>query len=798
MLCAPKQRQLTALLCAALVALAVGFILSGSPAVAASSSLFGNDVPAVTSDSDTSAVELGVQLRPDVSGRITGIRYYKGPKNTGTHTGSLWSGSTLLASVTFKNEGATGWQQMLFPSPVDVVAGQVYTASYFAPMGGYAVNNPYVFPKASDKLTALRGTYRYGGGYPTQVYQSSNYWVDVVFTAVSTPTPPATNNPTSTTISRSTSSTPTGEPPSVLTASLFGNDVPAVTSDSDTSAVELGVQLRPDVSGRITGIRYYKGPKNTGTHTGSLWSGSTLLASVTFKNEGATGWQQMLFPSPVDVVAGQVYTASYFAPMGGYAVNNPYVFPKASDKLTALRGTYRYGGGYPTQVYQSSNYWVDVVFTAVSTPTPPATNNPTSTMTFPTATSATLSQVPTSPTPVRTTSTVVSPPSLTLPVDVWDGGSSYWRQFPKAAAAGWADPAFFPIAVFFGKPAHAAQLVDLGVNTMMGAEHDGSSIASITSTGMYVIAQGEWTRAEVGDNPRVVGWHVSDECDMGYSGCTPDWARDNGEYGRLQVQQQYAQQFRSYNDGRFLQANFGNGVLRSFWAPNTMDDHISLMDVSSVDKYAYTSPPVQDLLRSSPDWPAGANPKSAASYGWLEDQMERFQDPAKIRPNWVFVETAKPFLTESNASSISPDQIEGAVWSAIIHGARGIAYFQHNNNGQCGTYSLVECSQALKDRVTMVNAQVKALAPVLNSPTYKWDFGSGTSTMLKTSNGAAYIFAGIGLNQGVGLKSFILPPGVSGTSVEVVGEARTIPVVGGRFGDTFSNEFSHHTYRILL
>ena len=383
-----------------------------------------------------------------------------------------------------------------------------------------------------------------------------------------------------------------------------------------------------------------------------------------------------------------------------------------------------------------------------------------------------------------------------LAVDMWDGGSSYWRQFPKAAAAGWADPAFFPIAVFFGwKPAHAAQLVDLGVNTMMGAEHDGSLDCVHNKHWHVCHRQGEWTRA------RSATTHVLSvgTCRMSAiwdtAGARPT-GRDNGEYGRLQVQQQYAQQFRSYNDGRFLQANFGNGVLRSFWAPNTMDDHISLMDVSSVDKYAYTSPPVQDLLRSSPDWPAGANPKSAASYGWLEDQMERFQDPAKIRPNWVFVETAKPFLTESNASSISPDQIEGAVWSAIIHGARGIAYFQHNNNGQCGTYSLVECSQALKDRVTMVNAQVKALAPVLNSPTYKWDFGSGTSTMLKFRNGHAYIFASASLGAPAGTKTFTLPARLTGHMVNVVGENRQLIVNGDAFDDVFATESSHHIYEL--
>ena len=41
---------------------------------------------------------------------------------------------------------------------------------------------------------------------------------------------------------------------------------------TDTAAVELGVKFRADVNGYITGIRFYKGSTNTGTHVGSLWT----------------------------------------------------------------------------------------------------------------------------------------------------------------------------------------------------------------------------------------------------------------------------------------------------------------------------------------------------------------------------------------------------------------------------------------------------------------------------------------------------------------------------------------------
>ena len=48
--------------------------------------------------------------------------------------------------------------------------------------------------------------------------------------------------------------------------------VPANPADSDTAAVEVGVKFRSDTDGFVTGVRFYKGTGNTGTHVGHLWS----------------------------------------------------------------------------------------------------------------------------------------------------------------------------------------------------------------------------------------------------------------------------------------------------------------------------------------------------------------------------------------------------------------------------------------------------------------------------------------------------------------------------------------------
>ncbi|MDN8806854.1 DUF4082 domain-containing protein, partial [Staphylococcus aureus] len=74
------------------------------------------------------------------SGTVSGLRYYKGRANTGTHVGILWSATgSELARATFTDDTAEGWQVATFSTPVAVAAGTTVVASYTAPAGGYAV-----------------------------------------------------------------------------------------------------------------------------------------------------------------------------------------------------------------------------------------------------------------------------------------------------------------------------------------------------------------------------------------------------------------------------------------------------------------------------------------------------------------------------------------------------------------------------------------------------------------------------------------------------------------------------------
>jgi hypothetical protein len=155
---------------------------------------------------------------------------------------------------------------------------------------------------------------------------------------------------------------------------LFGLRQPAVPDCGATEPAELGVRFRSEVDGCVTGVRFYKAPDNTGTHTGTLWSVSgQQLAAGTFASETPSGWQTLDFAAPVSVGAGQTYVASYFAPHGHYSAEPDFFYyrdhtawPLAAEETVA--GTGRGNGAravghqLPRPVGDGSNFYVDVVF----------------------------------------------------------------------------------------------------------------------------------------------------------------------------------------------------------------------------------------------------------------------------------------------------------------------------------------------------------------------------------------------------------------------------------------------------
>src|SRR5881296_779305 len=115
----------------------------------------------------------GGTVPSDVDGYVLGVRFYKAAANSGPHLGCLWdAGGTLLASVTFTGESASGWQEMNFAAPVPIVANGNYVIGYHAPWGNYSAtsgfftsqfDNAPLHGKISNGTPGNNGRFHYGG-----------------------------------------------------------------------------------------------------------------------------------------------------------------------------------------------------------------------------------------------------------------------------------------------------------------------------------------------------------------------------------------------------------------------------------------------------------------------------------------------------------------------------------------------------------------------------------------------------------------------------------------------------------
>ncbi|HSX00994.1 MAG TPA: DUF4082 domain-containing protein, partial [Candidatus Saccharimonas sp.] len=253
-------------------------VVTFSMAATASYSLWpGTAKPAVAASTDAQATELGVRFKASQDGTITGIRFYKGRGNTGTHTGSLWSTSgTQLATATFAAETRSGWQKVSFAQPVPVQAGILYVASYHTNTGHYSYNtNYFTADYTRGPLTVLASaasTYHQGSSaFPDVSGGATNYWVDVVFvpapTVTPTPTTTATPTPTGTPVP-----TPTPTPAPISSGSCALPNYP----NASCTGVPASVTLR-----RV--------PTDVTSGSGWTWDSADQLVNVTGDNAVISG-----------------------------------------------------------------------------------------------------------------------------------------------------------------------------------------------------------------------------------------------------------------------------------------------------------------------------------------------------------------------------------------------------------------------------------------------------------------------------------------------------------------------------
>jgi hypothetical protein len=386
-----------------------------------------------------------------------------------------------------------------------------------------------------------------------------------------------------------------------------------------------------------------------------------------------------------------------------------------------------------------------------------------------------------------------------------DGGATPYAGFTGAPSGG---TSFFPLSVWGAynhTPANIAIDKSVGLNgyVWFADASTAGALANARNAGMWAITDKNDAAGLLGSG--TLGRLTEDEYDMR---CGPSAA----------CYQDVENTISSFpNDGRAIYANYGKGVL--LWETvaeaqrwiNGTSTFGEYQDFVSTDLYWFTDPN-QRTMQAEHWLPEGANGEvtltrnqveRASNYGYQVDYLRQLDAMDGVRqPIWNFVEVGCPWSEcGGDFDAIKPAEVRAAVWHSLIAGARGIVYFQHTFAGPSGciTHHVLRdgqaCYAAVRRAVTDLNTQINSLAPVLNAPTVTSGMSASASVraMGKLHDGALYIFAGSKNNT----SSTAVFNVSSGTTAEVVGENRSIPISAtGRFSDSFADGNAVHIYRV--
>lgn len=432
----------------------------------------------------------------------------------------------------------------------------------------------------------------------------------------------------------------------------------------------------------------------------------------------------------------------------------------------------------------------------VVTPTP--TVKPTATVT-PTATAK--------PTATATPTATAAPstnPLAGTPRVAWEGGPSYWSRFPDTAKGGWTNPNFFPVALWWGVFSNDAEVKydkSMGINTYIvtnkTADYRLLENNAMGYIGHQLDGMPRSSKAWVGD-------FLDDEVDGRFSA-----TEGHQELTRL------SSQLPDHNKMRY--SNYTGMVIswtqnNPTWAKAANGYVNNYSDAVSIDSYWYSSPYC--------DWEVvhgqaflvpfdKANCRTGQAYGRTTKAL-RQQDATdgKLQPVWNFVENIDVAPDGKQVHALKPAEVKAMAMSSIINEARGLLWFNNSFGGPCSTGNAIRETQvnpsyACADTVKAmgeVNRFVQSLAPVLNTQSYYYTWGTGVETMTKYHGGSVYLFAmptDSGANSGAGTKTFTAPRALAGHKVTVVGENRTLPVTAdGTFTDHFASLETYHVYQI--
>ena len=215
---------------------------------------------------------------------MTGVRFYKAVDEHGHACGDpVVHGRNGPGVGTFTNETASGWQTVLFASPVAVTAGTTYIVGYYAPNGHYSytsagfasagvTNGPLT---AVSNGTSPNGVYSYAtqSTFPASTFNSTNYWVDVEFQPGS----------------GGGGSGPPSAPTGVIATPASGEAGVTWTAPSNVGGGPVTGYTVTPYAGSTAGTPVSVGANATGATVSGLTDGTAYTFKVTATNSSGTG-----------------------------------------------------------------------------------------------------------------------------------------------------------------------------------------------------------------------------------------------------------------------------------------------------------------------------------------------------------------------------------------------------------------------------------------------------------------------------------------------------------------------------
>ncbi len=446
-----------------------------------------------------------------------------------------------------------------------------------------------------------------------------------------------------------------------------------------------------------------------------------------------------------------------------------------------------------------------------------------------TTTSASVSPPTTRDTPHSGTTsddTEPAPTSFFAPLAPPEGPRSAFARYSNAGAL--ADPAFYPIAVWWQFPWQAAAYREMGVNTyvwpdternMCGPNLRARCLEGIADAGMQLIVYRDSFSTDPAVESSVIAWFTCDEPDI------IEWARKNCGAPDV-VYDDVIVDLAAADPTRPLYTNFSDGLARP-----ELDTPEERFDLNWLDGLWDRSNPADDpdpgppesredfLDTLLPAWCEANGLKSSDAYWFSSDSRQgpiwfygRNITTAKQRcgpdhPIMNAVETAAQGTSGTGTPvDPAPADVVAMVYSSVAAGADGILYFpQRTNNGgsvQEGSTFLSNprsfdvapeiTDQAMYDALRGINETLGFLAPVLNSGPVDTsllalgDEAGLIDVLVRQYDGEVFLVA-ITRDGSATLDIDLAALGVDGATAYVVtglgADEREIAVSGGRLVD---------------